>query len=148
MGWRLNLFSITRVNNSEITCYRLSFALGNSQIVYRVPVVGLYVFRTRSTGNQLFFPIELHLSIVIPLLALVKSSFLGMNGLPNFVLIQRPGLAQQKEKHNITVNSSFWDFLEAECSNHSFGRYQKLKLCHLTTSSFGSSKHKEKYLFL
>ena len=41
-----------------------------------------------------------------------------MAGLPNFVFVQRPGLAQQnKYGKNITIINTFWDFLEAECSN-------------------------------
>ena len=55
-----------------------------------------------------------------------------------FVLIKTPGLGQQ--------NTSC-DFFEAECSNPSVGRYQKLKFCHFITYSFGSSKHKQKHLF-
>ena len=47
-----------------------------------------------------------------------EGSFQGMAGLPNFVLIQRQGLAQQNEtRKNITVTRTLWDFLEAECSN-------------------------------
>ena len=72
-----------------------------------------------------------------------------MARLPNFVLIQRPGLAQQSKKGK---KSSLWlalsgIFLQAECSNPLIDRYQKLKFWNFTTSSFCSSKHKQKHIF-
>ena len=78
-------------------------------------------------GTNNFFPYS---SVVIPPVLVVKSSFQDKAGLPNFVVGQNQGLAEPKKKQkntNTTVTSAFCDFVEAECSNPSIGRYQKFK---------------------
>ena len=50
--------------------------------------------------------------MVIPPFLVVKGSFQGTAGLLNFVLIQRPGLAQQNKKGKIppspALSGTFW----------------------------------------
>ena len=46
------------------------------------------------------------------LLLVVKGSFQGMAGLLNFA-------QQNKKRKNTTITNTFWDVLEAECSNPS-----------------------------
>ena len=66
--------------------------------------------------------------MVIPPFLVVKGSIQGMARLKKFALIQRPGLAQQiKKRKNTTIASTFWDVLEAKCSNPSIGRCQKIE---------------------
>ena len=98
------------------------------------------------TGVQETY-MEVH--IVIPPFVVVKSSFNGMAWLQNFISIQRPGVPQQnKYGKKTTVTSTFWDFLEAECSNTSIDKYLKMKILKLHHFFFCLLQTKQTFISL
>ena len=114
------------VNHQAYCCSRNTYLVGYSELI--------------------IFLIEVHSdSTLFGALGFIS----GYGWASKFCFNSKPRLSIAKwTRKNTSITSTFRDFLEAECSNPSVGRYQNLKLCNFTTSSLGSSKHTQKHLFL
>ena len=69
-----------------------------------IRINGAVLAPKRGQGNYFFFHVAFHIN---SLFLVVKSSFQGLAGLPNFVFILRPGLEQQNNNEKRHCHQHF-----------------------------------------